>query len=653
MHRPLTAGFVSRRVALIAAFGSALLFCALAAALAAGTASAGSPYDRVLTVGFDADVTPSERADARRDAGVTARAALSAPGLQQVDVPSGKTLAEAAAELRADPSVDFVELPGFYRKSVDDPYYPYLWALHNSGQVFAQYCAVETEPCPLDEIRPLSGSADADIDALEAWSLFAGGSEPIAVVDTGVAYQHQDLAANIWSNTAEAGGVSAVDDDPYMGTGSDGVAASTPRSYVDDVRGWDFIGHLSDNGTPADPLDDEWVPDNDPSDEDGHGTHVAGIAAADSNLSGGVGVNPQAKIMPLRAGDANGIFPFGAIEEAFSYAVDHGARVVNASFGGTTSSPGMEAIITANPQTLFVVAAGNHGNDHESGGASRIYPCDISAPNIICVAASDYHDGLADFSDYGHPSVDIAAPGKAILSTVPDGTDPAAGGDDDYGYFDGTSMAAPFVAGAASLIWSAYPTLSSSQIKTLLVTKVDEKNGLVGKVGFGGRLNVHSALDAAASPPSPGWPVTPDPPEGSGGGGSGGGGTGDSGTTPIAPLPPTVQDTEPPALHVVSARKQREGWNGVVRLNVICGEGCAISVRARPNVRGAQPLRRSYSSSAGQARTIKLRFTGATLRKVRAALKSRRRIGVFVSVSVADSSGNRATPKSFRVSLMR
>ncbi|MBI5310250.1 MAG: S8 family serine peptidase, partial [Actinobacteria bacterium] len=485
----------------------------------------------------------------------------------------------------------------------------------------------------------------------EAWTSCAGGSEPIAVVDTGVAYNHEDLVANIWSNSAEAGGVGGVDDDPYLGTGSDGIAGATPRSYVDDVRGWDFIGHLDDNGTPELPLDDLWIPDNDPADEDGHGTHVAGIAAGAGNLAGVVGVNPQAKIMPLRAGDANGLFPFGAIEEAFSYAVDHGARVVNASFGGTTSSPGMEAIITANPQTLFVVAAGNHGTNHELGGSSRIYPCDITAPNIICVAASDYNDGLASFSDYGHPSVDIAAPGKAILSTIPDQIDPAAGGVDDYDYFDGTSMASPYVAGAASLIWSAYPTLESSQVKTLLVTNVDAKNTLAGKIGFGGRLNANTSLLAAANPPPPGWPATPDPPPGDSGNPPVDNPPSD-GTTP-APEIPSVLDTVPPVLHVVSPRKQRDGWSGIVRLEVICGERCTIAVRARPNVRGAKALKRSYKSDAGQSRTIKLRFKGDTLRRVRAALEQRRRVGVFVSVKVSDASGNRAAPKAFRVSLLR
>ena len=104
---------------------------------------------------------------------------------------------------------------------------------------------------------------------------------------------------------------------------------------------------------------------------------------------------------------------------------------------------------------------------------------------------------------------------------------------------------------------------------------------------------------------------------------------------------------------MVSQRKQRAGWNGIVRLEVICGEGCTIGVRARPNVSGAKALKRTFKSSAGQARTIKLRFRGTTLQKVRAALEDRRRVGVFLTVNVADASGNRAQPKSFRVSLMR
>ena len=128
MVRPSTAGFVSRLATLVAALAAALLTMAIAA----GSAPAASPYDRVLTVGFDQSYTPSQRAEVRREAGVIARAGLSAPGLQQVTVPEGTSLATAASELRTDPAVDFVQLPGFYRKSADDPYFPYLWGLNNT-----------------------------------------------------------------------------------------------------------------------------------------------------------------------------------------------------------------------------------------------------------------------------------------------------------------------------------------------------------------------------------------------------------------------------------------------------------------------------------------------------------------------------------------
>ncbi len=395
----------------MAAVGAAtllLLVALICTALLAPSARADvpTPYDRVLTVGFDPNATAAARADTRQDANVQARAALAAPGLQQVIVPAGQSIDATVAALRADGDVAFVEPPGAYTKAAfNDPYIvgQNVWGLDNHGQAFACMVALVDGACPSGQA--LAGLDDADIDAPEAWSLLAGGAEPVAIVDTGVASQHQDLAANVWSNSAESGGTPAVDDDPY--TSFDG---SSPV-YVDDLRGWDFIGDLDDNGTPSNYLDDTRLPpDNDPKDPDGHGTHVAGVAAAvGNNLKGIAGVNPGAKIMSLRAADENGLFSFGAIEAAFSYAIDHDVRVVNGSFSGPSPSPGMQAIIAANPQVLFVFAAGNASRNHnDSSGAGHQYPCDIGEPNVICVAATDWNDDLASFSDYGYDSVDIA-----------------------------------------------------------------------------------------------------------------------------------------------------------------------------------------------------------------------------------------------------
>lgn len=606
---------------------------------AAPAAFAGSAYDRVLTVGFDPSASAADRSAARSAAGVSARAALAAPGLQHVDVPDGRSLAGAAAALRGDPRVSFVQLPGSYRKFVNDPYFFNQWALHNTGQGFA--CEVATVPCPADKI--VSGTADADIDAPEGWALASSAAERVAIVDTGVAWQHEDLAANVWVNPDEQGATPLVDDDPYTGYGG------AVRSYVDDLHGWDFIGDLvDDGGTECEPYDDTHAaPDNDPGDPDGHGTHVAGIAAAvGDNLKGIVGVNPQAKIVPLRAGDECGYFDYAAIEDAFSYAIDHGVRVVNGSFGGSYPSLGMEAIIDANPQVLFVFAAGNDSADHQN---DAMYPCDFPAPNIICVAATDENDVLAGYSDYGYESVDLAAPGSAVLSSIPSVSDPSSGGEGDYNFLNGTSMASPHVAGAATRVWGAHPSLDSSQVKTVLLTSVDAKASLGGAVGFGGRLNLKSAMIAAASPPAPGWPVTPVSPTGSSGGGS----------TPPSDAPPPSDsglspiDTAPPELRIVSTRSARIGRDGAVKFSVVCGERCHIRATGSVRLRYRRTVVKRYSSEAGDVKTVRLRLSGDARRQVLAALRAGRRLTMLIKVSVHDDAGNAATRQTFRVKLRR
>jgi subtilisin family serine protease len=230
-----------------------------------------------------------------------------------------------------------------------------------------------------------AGTPDADIDAPESWSsLTSRGTATVAVVDSGVAYDHPDLAANMWSNPAET--ANGVDDDN--------------NGYVDDVRGWDWPGL-----------------DNDPQDLNGHGTHVAGtIAAVADNGTGVAGVAPDVSIMPLRALDATGSGTTADIVEAFAYAAAEGADVVNASLGGPAYSQAMSDVIARSTGTLFVVAAGNEAASNE---AVPSYPCNYPAANLICVAATDNNDRLASFSNYGSTAVDLAAPGVDILSAVP------------------------------------------------------------------------------------------------------------------------------------------------------------------------------------------------------------------------------------------
>jgi subtilisin family serine protease len=286
------------------------------------------------------------------------------------------TVEEALEIYRSDPDVEYVE-PNYLRYATatpDDTFFTNLWGLHNSGQ----------------NVNGTAGTADADIDAPEAWDTTTGSSSVVvAVIDSGVDYNHPDLAANIWTNPAEFPG-NGLDDD---GNG-----------LVDDVQGWDFV----DN-------------DNNPIDADDHGTHVAGtIAAVGNNGTGITGVSWSAQIMPLRFLDAFGSGSVAAAIEAIDYAIDKGAKIINASYGSYTfSTAERDAIARArNGGILFVAAAGNDNWNNDS--ATKHYPSSYNLANIIAVAATDQSDFRASFSNYGVTSVDVAAPGTSIFSTRPD-----------------------------------------------------------------------------------------------------------------------------------------------------------------------------------------------------------------------------------------
>jgi subtilisin family serine protease len=292
----------------------------------------------------------------------------------------------------------------------------------------------------------------------------------VGVIDSGVDYNHPELAGAIWRNPKELAG-DGVDND---GNG-----------YVDDIYGWNFVSN-----------------NNNPMDDNGHGTHVAGtIAAAGDNGVGVAGV-ANAKILPLKFLSATGSGSTSAAIAAINYATklrQSGVNLVitNNSWGGGGYSTALYDAIKAhgNAGIMFVAAAGNGGSDQigDDNDRSPQYPASYDLANIVSVAATDHHDVLASFSNFGAASVDLAAPGVSILSTVPGG----------YGYSSGTSMAAPHVAGAAALAWSYSPGASVAQVRSALFNSVDKISGLNGKMVTGGRVNAHGTLLQLSRPTAP------------------------------------------------------------------------------------------------------------------------------------------------------
>ncbi|MCP4702290.1 MAG: S8 family serine peptidase, partial [Gammaproteobacteria bacterium] len=336
---------------------------------------------------------------------------------------------------RAGTDIEYIEPDYVVRIHAmpDDPEFSRLYGLHNSGQA--------------------GGTADADVDAPEAWDITAGGPAACAVIDTGVDYNHPDLAANMWRNPGEIPD-NGIDDDA--------------NGFIDDVYGWDFVNE-----------------DNDPSDDHGHGTHVAGtIAAAGDNGIGITGVNRSGKIMALKFISANGSGYVSDAIEAVEYAAQMGVQCTNNSWGGGGYSRALYDAINATDDALFIAVAGNgYGRDID---VSPYYPASYDLDNIIGVCSSDFRDRLSYFSNRGRESVDLCAPGSRIFSTLPGNR---------YGSLSGTSMAAPHVAGAVSLLWSAFPELSAVQIKAQLMAFADRISGLAGISVTGGRLNLHKAID--------------------------------------------------------------------------------------------------------------------------------------------------------------
>ncbi len=382
--------------------------------------------------------------------------------VQVVDLPENLSVAEAVERYEDSPLVEYAEpdyLVDVQNEPVSDTYYSKLWGLNNTGQVY------RTESSGTQH----SGTEDADIDAPEAWRGATGNADTVvAVIDTGVDINHPDLDANVWTNPDEIAG-NGVDDDR--------------NGYVDDVHGWDFF---EDNASVFDSVT-----------ADRHGTHVAGtIAAEKGNGIAVTGVAPRAKVVPLKFIGPRTGYISDAIA-ALDYAVAEGVKISNNSWGCSCPSQALFDALTragANGH-LFVVAAENGGDDNigDNNDHNPVYPASYGHANIISVAASDHSDELTSFSNYGARSVDLAAPGQNILSTLPG---------NHVGFFYGTSMATPHVAGTAALVKDMFPILGDAGIKAKILSSVDQKPALLDKTVSGGRLNAAKAVGLDADLPS-------------------------------------------------------------------------------------------------------------------------------------------------------
>jgi len=374
---------------------------------------------------------------------------LDQPGWVRVRIATGQTMGQVLATYQSDPRVADAQPNYIYRTAAvpNDAHYGQLWAFKNTGQIVGT-----------GTYEPMSGSAGDDMDVEPAWDHITDCSGVVvAVVDSGVNYTHVDLASNMWNG-----------------------GAGFPN------HGHDFV----DN-------------DDDPMDHSGHGTHVAGIVGAmGNNGAGTTGVCQKASIMAVRVLDDTGSGTTATAIQGISFAVTHGARVINMSLVGSGGfDPALSDAVTnaQNGDVVVIVAAGNAGNaghDNDLAG-NATYPCNLTHANLVCVAALDQNFALADFSNWGATSVDVGAPGTNILSTW------AGAGLNNSGYntMNGTSMASPEVAGLAAMLRAYNPQYTYADTVGAIKNGGRSVPALAGKTTSGQAIDVMSSL-AFINPPT-------------------------------------------------------------------------------------------------------------------------------------------------------
>ena len=458
------------RSTITAILAVAVAWTAPGTAVAAGTDADG------LIVRFEPGVSAAERAAIRDEAGADFERTLPVSGMQLLDTEPGRGAAAAERALERQDGVLYAEPNAIRRASLrpDDLHYSLLWGMENTGQ----------------SIRGSPGSADADTDAGDAWDAGIGGGVTVAVIDSGVDLTHADLAANTWINPGEYG----------SGRESNGFDDDL-NGRVDDWRGWDFVAG-----------------DGNPGDENGHGTHVAGIAAAASNGLGVAGVAPEATLVSLKVCTAAGFCFTQEVVDALIYAGDKGLDVANMSLFADPflfncrNQADQRAIVKAISRAtsyatqhgvVVVAAAGNEATDlahpetdelspdfppgaavtRDVGNQCVVLPQEL--PGVATVSAIGPQGILAFYSNFGNAVVDVTAPGgssgqapnpfgrvlNAWGSQAPPLSIPLRRLVQDcaevdgqtvcalYGWIQGTSMAAPHAAGVAALIRAAHPSM--------------------------------------------------------------------------------------------------------------------------------------------------------------------------------------------------
>ena len=409
-------------------------------------------------------------ADSSLDADLMAEEIVRAPGARAevltarrhdrtrlIHLNRGLSVEDAVRRAKEDPRVEYAE-PDYFVYAMDtlpnDPLFNQMWGLSPAG------CSI-CDP----------GQQTPNIDATKAWDITTGSDDVVAVVlDTGVELQHEDLSANAWVNPGEIAGNGADDD----GNG-----------FADDIHGWNFFS--GNNSTFID------------ASQDFHGTHVAGsIGAVGNNGIGVTGVAWHVKIMALKfLGGPQGKGSTSNAVRGIYYAIDMrnrgvNVRVINASWGGGSESQSLrQAIADANQAgILFVCAAGNSGENIDD---PLDFPAaySIDQPNAVSVAAITQGGFLASFSNFGHKSVSVAAPGVSIFSTYP-GT---------YAALNGTSMSTPYVSGIAVLLWSHEPTLTPPEVKQRIIDTSEPLPSLVSILARSGRASAYGALINRIAPP--------------------------------------------------------------------------------------------------------------------------------------------------------